>query len=100
MEPITITLYLIAIIGFIAAGFYTIKLARETKGEKYWIFFTVAALALALHQIMDLLEHVEFVVDLHDLQISLILHIIAGVSMGYAAYGIVKTMTKIRKKVE
>ena len=93
-------LFLIAIIGFAIAGYYTIKLALETKGEKYWYFFAIAAFAMAIHQITDLLAELGVIGEIHDTPISLILHIIAGVSMGYAAYGIVKTMVKIRKKVE
>ncbi len=93
-------LFLIAIAGFIFAGYYTTKLAIETKGEKYWYFFAITAFAMALHQIIDFLVELEIISRIHDSPTSLILHIIAGLSMGYAAYGIVKTMVKIRKKVE
>jgi len=93
-------LFLIAIVGFIIAGYYTTKLALETKGEKYWYFFAIAAFAMAMHQIIDFLVEVGLINELHDTPVSLILHIIAGLSMGYAAYGLVKTMINIRKKIE
>lgn len=93
-------LFIIAIIGFLVAGYYTIRLALETKGEKYWYFFAVAAFAMALHQIIDLISTYGFLINLHSFPLSLILHIVSGVSMGYASYGIVKIMVKIRKRIE
>lgn len=100
MALLTSILFLIAIIGFIVAGYYTTKLAIETKGEKYWYFFAIAAFTMALHQITDLLAELNIITELHDTPVSLILHIIAGLSMAYASYGIVTSMIKIRKKIE
>ena len=100
MTIINPILFIIAIIGYCFAGYYTIRLAQETKGEKYWYFFAISALALVLHQLVDLLGDFGIVTFLSNKISGLILHIIAGLSMGYASYGIVRTMIKIRKKIE
>ncbi len=44
----------IASLGFLAAAYYTYRLSQETRGEKYWVFFLLAALAMGAEQWLDI----------------------------------------------
>ena len=97
---LTSILFAIALIGYAFAVYFTVKLTKETKRERYWYLFAVAAFALAIHQILNLLAEFGIITEQQDAPLSLVLHIISGLSMAYASYGIVKTMVTIRKKLE
>lgn len=100
MVLLNLALYTIALIGYAFAVYYTARLTKETKREKYWYLFAVAAFALAIHQIINLFAEFGIISKQQDTPLGLMLHIVAGLSMGYASYGIVKTMAAIRKKLE
>ena len=99
MEHLIVLEY-IASLGFLAATLFTLKLSIETRGEKYWLMFFLAALSLGLHQWVQLPGAGKiFSENLRD-PIMELGHIIGGICIAYASFGIHKTMMKIRKRVE
>ena len=79
-------------IFIIAAIFFSIMLSRETKGEKYWIFFVFSALGFGLSHLSGKLGQ-----NFFGLQEAG--EIIGAFSLAYACYGLYTSMKKIREKV-
>jgi hypothetical protein len=84
---------------FLFFTYFTIILFRETGPEKHWFFLVVAAFAFSFHegikipQFMGLLE-TDTVFLLTGLG-----HIIGGLSLAYTAFGLYRSMKKIRMKM-
>ncbi len=89
-----------ASIAFIIAIYFTYKLAKETRWEKYWIFFLFSALAMGIYHFM-----VEIPWELGYISNNIyyiareISEVIWAFGLAYASYGIYKSMKIIRKKL-
>ena len=79
-------------IFIIAAIFFSLKLSRETKGEKYWIFFVFSALGFGLSHLSGKLGQ-----NFFGLQEAG--EITGAFSLAYACYGLYTSMKRIREKV-
>lgn len=88
-----------ASIAFIIAIYFTFKLGKETKWERYWIFFLISALAMGLYhfaiEIPWELGYIGNDVYYISREIS---EAIWALGLAYASYGIYKSMKTIRKK--
>ncbi len=93
-------LVLLASLGFLAAVYYTYRLSQETRGEKYWAFFLVAALALGLPYWLAIPHDLGLVSHPIATGLGELAAIAGALSLAYASHGLYKTMKRIRKRVE
>lgn len=85
---------------FIVGIYFTYKLAKETKWEKYWIFFFISALAMGIyHYAIEVPWELGYISDQFYIVAREISEIIWVSALAYASYGIYKSMVKIRKKL-
>ncbi len=85
-------------IFFIAAVFFSYKLSKETKGEKYWIFFMVSAVSFGLSHLAA--KGFLFGIPLESLFVVRELgEIVGAFSLAYATFGLYSSMKKIRNKM-
>jgi glucose uptake protein GlcU len=89
----------IAVLFSILALVFSALLSKESKGEKYWVFFTIAAIGFFASSI----ARNEFFSNSISMEtISLIQEIgmiIGSFSFAYAAFGLYRSMKKIREKI-
>ncbi len=76
---------------FLAAIYFSAVLSRETKGEKYWFFFLVTALAFGA-------AHVVSKFSLPP-ELREVAEIAGAFSLAYACYGLYASMKKFRAKM-
>ncbi len=99
-SPLTEGLVLLASLGFLVAIYFAYKLWRETRGERYWPYFLVSAVALGVR------EWAVIPVDLHLISRStgiLIVEasaIVGGLAFAYASYGLYASMKRIREHLK
>ncbi len=90
---------LLASIGFLIAVYYTFRLSEETKGEKYWAFFLIAALSLGVHQWIGLFFESHLLSRDAAILIGEVGAIVGALSLAYASYGLFSSMKRIREKM-
>ena len=76
----------------LAAIYYSALLSKETKGEKYWVFFLIAALAFGVLHILSKL-------GTETAAPREIAEIVGAFSLAYACFGLYTSMKKFRQKV-
>lgn len=90
-------LVILSTLSFLAAIFFSYRLSQETKGEKYWVFFIIAAFGFGLAHLAS--KNILPVLSIGD---SFILQeigeIIGAFSLAYATFGLYSSMKKIREK--
>ncbi|MBM3309682.1 MAG: hypothetical protein FJY77_05440 [Candidatus Altiarchaeales archaeon] len=90
--------YIITFLAFLIVVYYTLRLVRETKYEKYWIFLLISALFLGVHHLAGI-PYLLGMMDEHTLKILEDSGAVLGsLSLAYAAYGLSKTMREIRER--
>ncbi len=99
-NPVTQGLVVLSSIGFIVAIYFAFRLSEETRGEKYWFYFLVAAVALGLHKWIEI--PFELAVIRHDAFVAVqeAAAIVGALSFAYASRGLYKYMRRIREKVK
>ncbi len=93
-------LILLGSIGFLVVVYYTFRLSKETKNEKYWLILAVSAVFLAVHQWTMILWDLHIITDNINLMIQQISILIGAVLFGYAIYGLFTSMKEIKEKME
>lgn len=89
----------IILASFLVAVYYTFRLAKETKYERYWIFFLISAVFMGMHHIV-IIPHNFGLINNNTLEfLSNIGELIGALAIAYAAYGISKSMRNIRQKL-
>ena len=90
--------YVVTFLSFLVAAYYTLKLVRETKYERYWVFFLVSAVFMGIHLLVGV-PYTFGVIDEHTLKIvEDSAAVLGSLSLAYAAYGLSKTMRAIRER--
>lgn len=99
-NPVTQGLVVLSSIGFVVAIYFTFKLSEETKGEKYWFYFLVAAVALGLHKWIEIPYEIALI--RHDVFVAVqeVAAIVGALSFAYASRGLYQYMRRIREKVK
>ncbi len=93
-----LVLSVISTLFFLAAIFFSYKLSKEIGGEKYWIFFVIAAISFSVAH----LATKGFLLNLSSETFFVIREVgeIAGAfSLAYATFGLYSSMKKIREKI-
>lgn len=85
-------LVVISTVFFLAAVYFSALLSRETKGEKYWVFFLIASFAFGGVHIVSKFGVIGF-------GLQEIFEIIGAFSLAYACFGLYDSMKKFRKKM-
>lgn len=85
-------LIVLSSVFFLAAVYFSAMLSRETKGEKYWFFFLIAAVAFGAVHVVSKMAFL-------GLDLQEILEIIGAFSLAYACFGLYDSMRKFRKKM-
>lgn len=93
-------LVLIASLGFLVAVYYTYRLSEETKGEKYWAFFLIAALGLGVHEWISIFIDAHLVARNSAIILGEAGAIIGALSLAYASFGLYSYMKKVREKLQ
>ena len=83
---------------FLAAIFFSYKLSKETGGEKYWVFFVIAAISFSVAHIANKGSLFGFSSETLFV-IREIGEIVGAFSMAYAAFGLYSSMKKIREEM-
>ena len=89
----------IGVVFSILAVFFSYKLSREVRGEHYWVFYAIAAIAFGLAQASDALVllsdfEIQGIQTLHYLGMTIGLF-----SLAYASYGLQSSMERVRKRL-
>ena len=93
-----LVLAVISTVFFLAAIFFSYKLSKESGGEKYWVFFVIAAIGFSVAHFasngffLNISTESFFV-------IREIGEIVGAFSFAYAAFGLYSSMKKIREKM-
>ncbi len=83
---------------FLAAIFFSYKLSKETGGEKYWVFFAIAAISFGVAHIAN--KGFLFGFSSETLFVIREIGEIGGAfSMAYATFGLHSSMKKIREEM-
>jgi len=93
-----LVLAVISTVFFLAAIFFSYKLSKETGGEKYWIFFVIAAIGFSVAD----LASIGFFLNISSeafFAIREIGEIVGAFSLAYATFGLYSSMKKIREKM-
>ncbi|MBI2676219.1 MAG: hypothetical protein HYX24_07205 [Candidatus Aenigmarchaeota archaeon] len=89
-----------ASIAFIVAIFFTYRLAKETKWERYWVFFLISALAMGIyHFAIEIPGELGYIPESAYYPAREVSEAVWAFGLAYASYGIYKSMRKIRKKL-
>lgn len=92
------TLSWVTFLSFLFAVYYTLKLVRETKYEKYWIFFSISAFFMGMHHVAGISHHMGLI-DEHALRVlEDVGEIVGSLALAYAAYGLSESMRNVRKR--
>ncbi len=100
VDGLLISLTVLVSISFLAAIYFSVKLSRETKYERYWLAIALAAFLLAIHHWLALPWEFHLISEsiLHNLEQFTALF---GASLfAYAVYGLYSSMKRIREKLE
>ncbi len=91
-------LFWITALFFVAALYFSFKLAREVKGEHYWLFFSFSILGFAITHfatIPNLLGLDSVTLDtLHEVG-----EIVGAFALAYASFGLYSSLKKVRKRL-
>ena len=88
---------LLSTVFSLAAVVFAFLLSKETRGEKYWVFFLVAAMSF-------LVAHISakgFLLGFSSSDLFLvqeIAEIVGGFSLAYATFGLYASMKRIRER--
>ena len=85
---------LITSLFFLAAIFFSYKLAKESRGEKYWLFFALAAVMLSLPHFLKLEFFKNFFSEPFLAFFKESGELIGAFSFAYASYGLYSSMKK------
>lgn len=90
----------VAFLANILAIYFCYKLWGETRGERYWFFFLLAAILLSTHSALEVM-HAAMPDTFHDLMEPLteLVEMGGGLSLAYASYGLVTSMRNIRSEI-
>ena len=91
-------LILVSSAMFLAAIYFSYKLSKETTGEKYWLFFLIAAIAMGVYHTFRHPELTGFVADSTRILIVEVMEIVGAFSFAYACFGLYKSMKRVREK--
>lgn len=89
---------LVVVSSFVIAVYYTFKLVRETKYERYWIFFFISAVFMGIHHIAVIPFNSGLISEHNFHTLEDIGEIVGALALAYAAYGISKSMREVRKR--
>ena len=84
---------------FLIAVYFSFKLSKETKHEKYWIILAVGFFIFAIHHWAMLLLNFSLIQEGTREIIEDISSIIGAILIGYSMQGLYRSMKKIRKKL-
>ncbi len=96
-NPVTEGLVLLASLGFIVAIYYAYRLYGETRGEKYWAHFLLAALAFGIHEWAVIPVELHWISAEIGILVEEIAAIVGALAFAYASYGIYSSMKRIRE---
>lgn len=87
----------VSTLAFLVALYFSFRLSRETRGEKYWVFFFIAAVGflvghLASKGFLGLEGSALFVLAEGG-------EIVGALSLAYATYGLYAAMCRIRREM-
>jgi len=93
-------LLIIASVVLLIAVYFSFKLSRETKHEKYWFLLSLGLFIFAVHHWLMIPFHLGSVSD--DIQgiINQLSSILGGILVAYSTYGLYKSMKLVKQKVE
>ena len=93
-------LLIIASIVLLVAVYFSFKLSRETKHEKYWILLSLGLLIFAIHHwLMIPFQFGNVSSEAREL-IDSFSSILGGILIAYSTYGLYKSMRLVKQKVE
>jgi uncharacterized membrane protein YagU involved in acid resistance len=94
------TLTIISSIIFLIAVYYSFKLSKETKHEKYWLLLAFGFFVFAIHHWMMIPWSFDLAYEESKEMIENISSIIGALLIGYATFGLYSSMKKVRSKLE
>ncbi len=100
---ISILLNVLTIISsliLLIAVYYSFKLSKETKHEKYWLFLAFGFFIFAIHHWMMIPWNFNLANGNNKELIENISSIIGALFIGYATFGLYNSMKKVRNKIE
>ena|SRR3972149_7792332 len=94
--------WLIAIgsLGFLFAIYFSTKLSRETRNERYWMIFSLSAVLFAVHYWLMAAEAFGLASREDTLPGLAVSGLVGAILFGYASYGLYKSMVKVRHQLE
>ena len=93
-------LSLIGSIGFLAAIYFSVRLSKETRHERYWLMFALSGLFFAIHYWLMAFEHYELVPEHVAVPGEAVSGLIGAILFGYASFGLHRAMVNIRRQIE
>lgn len=99
-NPFTEGIVLLASLGFLVAVYYTYRLSQETKGEKYWSYFLIAALLFGFHYWAELPLVLGLISKATQTLLVEFAAILGALSLAHASRGLYRTLRRIRQRVE
>jgi len=95
----TYTIFLSSII-FLIAVYFSFKLSKETKHEKYWLFLALGFFIFAIHHWMMIPWSLDLINQNIKENIEHLSSIIGASFIAYATYGLYNSMKSIKKKIQ
>ncbi|HZX44306.1 MAG TPA: hypothetical protein VFF28_01345 [Candidatus Nanoarchaeia archaeon] len=99
MSTINEVLSISASVALLLAVYFSYKLSRETKHERYWLLLSLGLFIFAVHHwfmiIFQLGNIPFFILELLEYLTS----IVAGILIAYSTYGLYKSMRAVNQRV-
>ena len=93
-------LVIIASLALLAGVYYSFKLSKETRHEKYWLLLALGFFIFAVHHWMMIPFLFGIIEESARLLIEQLSSIIAAVLIAYSMHGLYSSMKKINRKLE
>lgn len=93
-------LIILASIAFLVAVYFSFKLSKETRHEKYWLALAVGFFIFAIHHWMMIPWTFGFIPESAGHIIEQISSITGALLFAYATHGLYSSMREIKKKLK
>jgi hypothetical protein len=92
-------LSIVSSLVFLIGVYFAFKLSKETRHEKYWLYFVLGFFIFAIHHWMMIPLNFGLSNEIQEI-IEHTTSIIGALFIGYATFGLYNSMRKIRKRLE
>ncbi|MFH1211158.1 MAG: hypothetical protein V1645_04575 [archaeon] len=89
----------LASVVFLVAVYYSFKLSKETRHERYWLLLALGFFVFAIHHWTILLGFYGAISESTNLLVEQVSSIVGALLIAYSTYGLFVSMRRVREKL-